>query len=49
VEEGCILDESLLGNIEYIPFAPGHPGDCWIRLGQAVRYVAAARLDTVER
>jgi len=49
VEEGCSLDKGLLGNIEYIPFAPGHPGDCWIRLGQAVRYVAAARLDTVER
>jgi len=49
VEEGCSLDEGLLGNIEYIPFASGHPGDCWIRLCQAVRYVAAARLDMVER
>ena len=49
VEKCCSLEEGLLGNIEYIPFAPGHPGDCWIRLGQAVRYMAAARLDKLER
>jgi hypothetical protein len=49
VEAGSHVDPGLLGNIEYIPFAAGHPGDCWIRLAQAVRYVAAARLSTGER
>jgi hypothetical protein len=43
VENGSMLDQGLLGNIEYIPFDPGHPGDCWIRLAQAVRYVGAVR------
>jgi len=43
VEEGTDIDKGLLGNIEYIPFAPGHPGDCWIRLAEAVRYVRATR------
>ncbi|MDO9535577.1 MAG: hypothetical protein Q7J85_09690 [Bacillota bacterium] len=43
IEDGCILEEGLLGNIEYIPFSPGHPGDSWIRLVQAVRYIETVK------
>lgn len=49
VEEGCNLAEGMHGNIEYITFAPGHPGDAWIRLAQAVRYVAEAKLSNIEK
>ena len=43
VEEGSEFEGGLLGNVEYIPFASGHPGDIWISLAQAVQYVSAAR------
>lgn len=43
IEEGCKLDEGLLGNIEHISFATGHPGDSWIRIAEAVKYVEVAR------
>ena len=43
VEEGCNLDYGIHGNIEHIPFAPGHPGDSWIRLLQALDYIAEVK------
>lgn len=49
VEDGCMLAEGLHGNIEYITFAPDHPGDAWVRLTQAVRYVAKIRLSEKEK
>lgn len=46
VEVGSHIENGLQGNVEYIPFTSGHPGDCWIRLVQAIRYVRASRKET---
>ena len=43
VEEGAKFEAGLFGNIEYIPFAPGHAGDVWISLVEALAFIRAGR------
>lgn len=43
VEEGVAFEGGLFGNVEYIPFAPGHVGDVWIAFVEALAFIRAGR------
>ena len=43
VENGAKLEPGLFGDLEYIPFGRGHPGDAFTKLTEAVNYVRARR------
>jgi hypothetical protein len=47
VEDGASFQQGLFGNIEHIPFAPGHIGDIWISLTEALTFIRAARRHAV--
>jgi hypothetical protein len=39
VEEGVEFTQGIFGDLEYIPFAPGHIGDAFLKLLEAVKYI----------
>lgn len=43
VEDGTEFEQGLFGNVEYILFAPGHVGDVWIALTEAIAFIRANR------
>lgn len=43
VEDGVEFQQGLLGNVEYITFAPDHIGDVWISLTEALAFIRSAR------
>lgn len=47
VEEGIKFEQGLFGNVEHIPFAPGHIGDVWISLTEALEFIRATRRHAV--
>jgi hypothetical protein len=40
VEQGARFEKGLFGDIEYIPFAPGHIGDAFKKLVEGIRFLA---------
>jgi hypothetical protein len=47
VEDGVEFKQGLFGNVEQIPFSPGHIGDVWISLTEALEFIRATRRHAV--